>query len=58
MKRPERRSAIVANELELHNIDIAVLSEVGFSDAGSMREEAGYTIFWSSKQMMRSGSME
>ena len=49
VERPERRSAIVANELEKYNIDIAALSEVRFSDAGSIREEAGYTIFWSGK---------
>ena len=49
VERPERRSAVVANELEKYNIDIAALSEVRFSDAGSIREEAGYTIFWSGK---------
>ena len=47
--RPERRSAIVAGQLANYNIDIAALSEVRFADSGSIREEAGYTIFWSGK---------
>jgi len=47
--RPVRRSAIIASELGKYNIEIAILSEVRFSDAGSITEEAGYTIFWSGK---------
>jgi len=45
--RPERRSAIIVSEFGKYNIGIAALSEVRFSDAGSITEEAGYTIFWS-----------
>jgi len=41
----ERRNAIIACELGKYNIDIAALSELRFSDAGSITEEAGYTIF-------------
>jgi len=47
--RPERRSAIIAGELGKYNIDIAALSEARFPDAGSITEEAGYTIFGSGK---------
>lgn len=48
--RPERRSAIIANELRKYSIDVAALSEVRFPGCGSIREEAaGYTIFWSGK---------
>jgi len=47
--RPERRNAIIASELGKYNINIAALSKVRFSDAGSITEEAGYTIFWSRK---------
>jgi len=47
--RPERKSAIIASELGKYNIDIAALSEVRFSNAGSITEEVGYTIFWSGK---------
>ena len=49
MERPERRIAIIASELYKYDINIAALSEVWFSDAGSIREKAGYTIFWSGK---------
>jgi len=45
----ERRNAIIACELGKYNIDIAALSELRFSDAGSITEKAGYTIFWNRK---------
>lgn len=47
--RPERRSAIISKELHRYSIDIAALSEVRFADSGSIREESGYTIYWSGK---------
>ena len=47
--RPERRSAIISLELSKYNIDIAALSEVRFSGTGHIREEAGYSIYWSGK---------
>ena len=44
--RPQRRSTLVAMELALLDIDIAALSEVGFAEQGSLREDgAGYTLF-------------
>lgn len=48
-ERPERRSAIIARELAKYSVDIGALSEVRFGGTGSIREEAGYTIFWSGK---------
>ena len=47
--RPERRSAIISRELFKYGIDIAALSEVRFPKSGSIREESGYTIYWSGK---------
>ena len=48
-ERPERRSAIIVRELKKYGIDIGALSEVRFGDTGSIREEAGYSIYWSGK---------
>ncbi len=48
--RPERRTAIVAKELERYNIDIAALSETRLADEGSLQEiGGGYTFFWKGK---------
>jgi len=48
--RPERRTALVAQELERFNIDIAALSETRFSGEGQLEEKgAGYTFFWKGK---------
>ena len=47
--RPERRSAIITRELRKYSVDICALSEVRFGDTGSIREEAGYTIYWSGR---------
>ncbi|XP_076061596.1 uncharacterized protein LOC143037343 [Oratosquilla oratoria] len=48
--RPERRSALIAHKLSRLNIDIAALSEICFTDEGSLKEHgAGYTLFWSGK---------
>uniref|UniRef100_H2ZRY8 Endonuclease/exonuclease/phosphatase domain-containing protein n=1 Tax=Latimeria chalumnae TaxID=7897 RepID=H2ZRY8_LATCH len=48
--RPERRTAIVAQELSRYNIDIAALSETRCADEGHLREEgSGYTFFWKGK---------
>ena len=45
--RPERRTALVAKELQRYRIDIAALSETRLADEGSLREEGvGYTFFW------------
>lgn len=40
-----QRGVFIANKPRHCNIDIAVLSEVGFSDSGSISYEAGYTIY-------------
>lgn len=48
--RPERRSALVALELQRLGIDIAALSEIRFAGTGSLQEPSvGYTLFWSGK---------
>lgn len=47
---PERRTALVAKELQRYQIDIAALSETRLADEGSLREEGGgYTFFWKGK---------
>eukprot|EP00057_Strongylocentrotus_purpuratus_P023176 XP_011677650.1 PREDICTED: uncharacterized protein LOC105444720 [Strongylocentrotus purpuratus] len=46
--RPERRTALVAMELEKYKIDIAALSETRFSESGRL-DDMGYTFFWSGK---------
>jgi exonuclease III len=49
-KRPERRSAIVALELQKNDIDIAALSETRLADEGKLTEMGGgYTFFWKCK---------
>ena len=48
--RPQRRSALVARELAWLDINTAALSEVCFTEHGSlMEDEAGYTLCWSGK---------
>ena len=48
--RPERRTALVATELDKYNIDIVALSETRFSDEGQLAEmSSGYTFFWKGK---------
>ena len=48
--RPERRSALVARELDKLQVDIATVSEVRYADQWSLVEQdAGYTLFWSGK---------
>ncbi|VDM01138.1 unnamed protein product [Schistocephalus solidus] len=45
--RPERRTALVAQELAHYKVDIAALSETGFSEQVQLEEVgAGYTFFW------------
>ena len=46
--RPERRTALVAVELERYRIDIAALSETRFSESGSL-DDMNYSFFWSGK---------
>ena len=44
--RPERRTALVSQELSRYKIDIAALSETRFSEEGQLTEASGYTFFW------------
>ncbi len=45
--RPERRTALVARELERFNFDIVALSETRRSGEGQLREDQGqFTFFW------------
>ena len=53
---PERKTALVALELERYNLDIVALSETRFADEGQLQEEPklneqnpGYTFFWKGK---------
>ena len=51
-RRPERMTAIVGNELNCYNIDIAALSETRFANTGDLTEHgAGYTYFWRGKKL-------
>ena len=48
--RPERRTALVARELDRYNIHIAALSETRLANEGQLTEaKAGYTFFWSGR---------
>lgn len=45
--QPERRTALIAHELQRYKIDIAAITESRFSDEGSLTERGeGYTFFW------------
>nr|VZI06552.1 unnamed protein product [Spirometra erinaceieuropaei] len=48
--RPERRTALVTQELALYKMDIAALSEGRFSEQGQLEEVgSGHTFFWSGR---------
>ncbi|VDL81409.1 unnamed protein product [Schistocephalus solidus] len=48
--RPERRMALVAQELAHYKVDIAALSKNPFSEQGQLEKvAAGYTFFWSGR---------
>nr|VZI33651.1 unnamed protein product [Spirometra erinaceieuropaei] len=48
--RPERRTALVAQDLARYKVDIAALSETWFSEQGQLQEmDAGYTFIWSAR---------
>ena len=48
--RPERRTALVAKELQRYSIDIAALSETRLADEGSLEEiGSGYIFYWYGK---------
>ena len=46
--RPERRSALIAKELEKYQIDIAALQETRIEGEGQLQEK-NYTFFWIGK---------
>lgn len=48
--RPERRTALVARELDCYKVDIAALSETRCADKGQLTETGGgYTFYWSGR---------
>ena len=48
--RPQRRTALIANELARYSIDIAALSAIRFTGEGELcKKGAGYTFFWSGR---------
>ena len=48
--RPERRTALIARELDKYQIDIVALSETRLAEEGSIAEpKGGYTFFWRGK---------
>ncbi|CAH1233287.1 Hypp666 [Branchiostoma lanceolatum] len=50
LQTPQRRTALVAKELERYNIDIAAISETRLAGEGSLTEpNSGYTFFWKGK---------
>ena len=49
---PERRSALIAKELQRYNLDIVALSETRLSGEGNLIEHsAGYTFYWKGRDM-------
>uniref|UniRef100_UPI00398F0602 uncharacterized protein n=1 Tax=Pristiophorus japonicus TaxID=55135 RepID=UPI00398F0602 len=48
--RPEKRTALIARELQRYNIDIAALSETRLTEEGCVSElGSGYTFYWKGK---------
>ena len=47
-RRPERRTALIAKELERYSIDIAALQETRLQGQGQLREDK-FTFFWSGR---------
>lgn len=46
-QRPHKRTALIAAELRLYDIDISALSETRLLDGGLLTEEgSGYTFCW------------
>ena len=45
-ERPQRRTALIAAELQRYNVDIAALTETRLSGEGSLEEIGGYTFYW------------
>ncbi len=54
--RPERRTALVARELDRYKVDIAALSETRFTHKGQLTETGGgYTFFGADASVERAG---
>ena len=48
--RPQRRTALIADELAKYKIDIAAISETRLAEEGELCERgSGYTFFWSGR---------
>jgi hypothetical protein len=48
--RPERRTALIASELDRYRVQIAALSETRLAEEGQLTEPAsGYTFFWTGR---------
>ena len=48
--RPERRTALIAQQLRRYNIELAALSETRLSDKSNLKEHGlGYTFYWIGK---------
>ena len=48
--RPERRTALIAQELNRYKLPIVALSETRFAGQSNLTEKgAGYTFFWSGR---------
>lgn len=47
--RPKIKSANISHELRKYHVDVTARSEVRFPESRSIREEGGYTIFWSER---------
>ena len=55
-KRPERRTALLAKELNRYKIDFVALSETCLASDGHIAEvKGGYTFFWKGKSEKENG---
>ena len=49
-QRPERRTALIAQQLSRYDVDVAALQETRLADEGSLEEHGQqYTFFWKGK---------
>ena len=47
--RSERKSSIISKELQKYIINIAALCKIRFAKNGNIKNEMGYTFYWSKK---------
>ena len=51
INNPERKTALLALELERYNLDVVALSETRLAGEGQLSEpNGGYTFFWKGKE--------